>query len=238
MNTSHNLDPVSREMQNAFVDGQLDAAEWTAMLERIGADAELRREICELRATKDMVRSAYAGVAPRARRVAAPSGWRGWGIAATLVVAVAAGWIGHAQVNGAHDWNGVAQRGVVLPGVSENHVLVHIALGGDERLARALDEVEDLLRSARASGRAVQVEVVVNSTGLDLLRVDASPYRARVAALRGEYSNLTFLACNQAIERLHERGVRVRLLPGVHVTSSALELVVKRLHGGWVYIRA
>ena len=73
-------------MQNAFVDGQLDAAEWTTMLERIGADAELRREICELRATKDMVRNAYAGVKPRARRVAAvAAGWRGWGLAATLV---------------------------------------------------------------------------------------------------------------------------------------------------------
>jgi intracellular sulfur oxidation DsrE/DsrF family protein len=238
MNPSNHLDPVSREMQNAFVDGQLDAAEWTAMLERIGADAELRRDICELRATKDMVRSAYSGVVPRARRPAAKGGWRSWGIAATLVVAVAAGWVSHGLVDSGREWSGAVQRAAALPGVSENRVLVHVASGGDERLARTLDEVEDLLRSARASGRALQVEVVANSTGLDLLRVDASPYHARVATLRGEYSNLTFLACNQAIERLHERGVTVELLPGVHVTSSALELVVKRLHGGWVYIRA
>lgn len=238
MSTSKHLDPVSREMQNAFVDGQLDAAEWTAMLERIGADAELRRDICELRATKDMVRSAYSGVAPRAGRVTATRGWRGWGIAATLVVAVAAGWIGHALFDRGRDSTIQRQGATALRDVSENRVLVHIASGGDERLASVLDEVEDLLRSARASGRAVEVEIVANSTGLDLLRVDASNQRARVAALRGEYSNLTFLACNQAIERLHEQGVRVRLLPGVHVTSSALELVVKRLHGGWVYIRA
>jgi uncharacterized protein len=237
MNPSKHLDPVSREMQNAFVDGQLDAAEWTALLERIGGDAQLRHEICELRTTKDMVRSAYGSLAPRARRLTAPGGWRGWGIAATLVIAVAAGWVSHGLLDRGRDWSGAVQRAAALPGVSENRVLVHVASGGDDTLAGALDEVEDLLRVARASGRALQVEIVANSRGLDLLRAGVSPQSGRVEALRREYPNLAFLACNQAIERLNERGVTVELLPGVHVVSSALEQVVKRLHGGWVYIR-
>lgn len=230
-------DGVSREMQNAFVDGELDTAEWTAMLERMGSDPELRREICELRATKDMVRSAYEGVTPRARRVTATGGWRGWGMAATLVIAVAAGWVAHGLVDSGRNWSGAVQRAAGLPGVSENRVLLHVASGGDKTLAGALDEVEDLLRVARASGRPLQVEIVANSQGLDLLRAGVSPQSARVEAMRREYPNLAFLACNRAIERLNEHGIRVELLPGVHVVSSALDQVVKRLQGGWVYIR-
>ena len=53
MNSKDHFLETSREMRSAFVDGQLDAAEWAAMLEQIGADAALRREICELRATKE-----------------------------------------------------------------------------------------------------------------------------------------------------------------------------------------
>lgn len=238
MNRENHPGDVSREMQSAFVDGQLDAAEWGAMLERIGADPTLRREICELRATKDMVRSAYAGLAPSRHVRLRSARWRGWGIAALLVACVAAGWIGHALV-GFGDASGREGRGVAtLHGIPADRVLVHVSSGNRETLATALDEVEDLLRGARSEGRKIRVEIVANSTGLDLLRLNASPYRARVAALRHEFPNLTFVACHQTIERLREHGVAVELLPGVQVAPSALDQVVKRLQGGWVYIRA
>jgi len=238
MNPQQGTGEVSREMQSAFVDGQLDAAEWAAMLEQIGADPTLRREICELRATKDMVRGAYAGLAP-ARRGGAPArGWRGWGLAALLVAGIAAGWAGHGLIRSG-DGTALAGRGAAaLHEIAADHVLVHVSSGNRETLATALDEIEDLLRSARTAGRKIEVEIVANSTGLDLLRVKASPYLARVTELRREYPNLSFVACHQTIERLREHGVAVELIPGVQVAPSALDQVVKRLQGGWVYIRA
>jgi intracellular sulfur oxidation DsrE/DsrF family protein len=238
MNSKVYSDEVSREMQSAFVDGQLDSAEWAAMLERIGADPALRREICELRATKDMVRGAYSGLTPARRGRLRAGSWRGWGLAASLVAGIAAGWVGHGLSGTGDDSEIAGRRAGALRGVSADHILVHVSSGNRETLATALDEVEDLLRSARSAGREIAVEIVANSTGLDLLRVNASPYLARVAALRREYPNLSFVACHQTIERLREKGVAVELLPGVQVAPSALDQVVKRLQGGWVYIRA
>jgi len=237
MSTIGSSDQVSREMQNAFVDGQLDAVEWTAMLERIGHDAELRQDICELRATKDMLRSAYAGAKPRRRGSGAAGHWRVWGLAAMLMASVAAGWLGHALRDAGTGTAGVSGA-AVLRSVDADRILVHVSSGQRESLQTALDEVEDLLRGARSTGRTVEVEIVANSTGLDLLRVSASPYLGRVAALRREFPNLRFVACHQTIERLREHGVAVELLPGVQVAPSALDQVVKRLQGGWVYIRA
>jgi intracellular sulfur oxidation DsrE/DsrF family protein len=238
MSTMDRLEDVSREMQNAFVDGQLDAVEWSAMLERIAGDAALRRDICELRAAKDMVRGAYADVKPDGREQLRSRGWRGWGIAALLVACIAAGWTGRAMIGAGGAGENPGQRAAALRDVAADRILVHVSSGNRETLGTALDEVEDLLRGARAAGRKVDVEIVANSTGLDLLRVDASPYLARVATLRRQFPNLTFVACNQTIERLREHGVAVDLLPGVHVAPSALDQVVKRLQGGWVYIRA
>jgi GNAT superfamily N-acetyltransferase len=169
MSTANHSNNVSREMQNAFVDGQLDAAEWSAMLERIGADAELRREICELRAAKDMVRDAYAGVNPRQRRVAVAAGWRGWGLAAMLLAGIAAGALGHALLDASRE-SAQVSNAAALRSIDANRILVHVSSGERASLQTTLDEVEDLLRTARLANRSVEVEIVANSTGLDLLR--------------------------------------------------------------------
>jgi intracellular sulfur oxidation DsrE/DsrF family protein len=121
---------------------------------------------------------------------------------------------------------------------SADRVLVHIASSDAGHVGPALDGIEGLLRDARAAGRPVAVEVIANIGGIDLLRVGASPYPARVAALQAAYPELSFIACGQTLERLRERGATVQLLPGVRRASSALDQVVRRLQEGWVYVKA
>lgn len=229
---------VSREMRNAFVDGQLDAADWSAMVERMGHDEALRREVCELRTLKDMVKGAYAHERP-GRPSPEPSRW-GWARAAGIAVLFgAAGWLGHAAVQTHGGVAGLLARGAVeLRGVSGDRILVHIASAKPDVVNPALQEVEDYLRDARAAGRPVKVEIVANSAGLNILRADKSEYANRLEALLAAYPNLAYVACNQTLDRLREKGGPVALLPGVHVAPTALDEIVKRLQEGWVYIRA
>jgi uncharacterized protein len=221
---------ISQEMQNAFVDGQLDAADWTALVERMGRDDALRRKVCELRTLKDMTRGAYAGVhlqrgAPLADRM------RWTRVAAVALVFALAGWL-------AHDALAPGRILTELRGVAAERILVHIASSRGEVVDTALQEVEDYLRDARAAGRQVKVEIVANNTGMDILRADTSAYAARLERLRAAYPNLTYIACNQTADRLREKGATVKLLPGVHVAPTALDEIVKRMQEGWVYIRA
>jgi len=221
---------VSREMQNAFVDGQLDAADWTALVERMGGDESLRRQLCELRTLKDMVKGAYADARPSRAPTAADR--RGWARVAGLALVFAlAGWL----VHGATDRG---QAAAELRGVSAGGIVVHVASSRGEVVNTALQEVEDYLRDARAAGRKVKVEIVANQTGMDILRSDTSAYAKRLERLHAAYPNLTFSACNQTADRLREKGVAVKLLPGVHFAPTALDEIVKRMQQGWVYIRA
>ncbi|MGA8049992.1 MAG: hypothetical protein WCA09_07420 [Burkholderiales bacterium] len=221
---------VSREMQNAFVDGQLDAADWTAMVERIGTDETLRRQVCELRTVKDMLRGAYADAHPRT--FARASNRWGWArVAGVALVFALAGWLAHDALERIHS-------GAELRGVAADRILVHVASSRGEVVDTALQEVEDYLQEAHAAGRTVRVEIVANNSGMDILRADASAYAKRLERLRAAYPNLTYIACNQTADRLRERGVAVRLLPGVHVAPTALDEIVKRMQQGWVYIRA
>ena len=113
-----------------------------------------------------------------------------------------------------------------------NGLVVHVASSRGEVVNTALQEVEDYLRDARAAGRKVKVEIVANQTGMDILRSDTSAYAKRLEQLHAAYPNLTFIACNQTADRLREKGVKVKLLPGVHYAPTALDEIVKRMQQG------
>lgn len=235
MNEEHG---VSAEMQSALVDGQLDAAEWERVAGRIEGDARLREDLGALRTVKDMVQHAYA-LPPRSPPQGAAGGRRWAAIAALCLVSAGAGWLGHAAfAPGISETEAALTEGASLREVSNERVVLHVSSSRRETLRLALDEVEDVLRVSAQRGRRVEIEIVANSSGLELLRADTSPFPARIASLRTQYSNLTLVACNQTIDRLREKGVEVRLLPGVQLAPSALDQIVRRLQGGWSYVRA
>lgn len=227
---------ISEEMQSAFVDGELAPAEWARVAGMQQRDERLRRELCELRAVKELVQRAYPAAA-RERRRASPVRWAG--IAALCVLSVAAGWLAHSAWGPqAIDVESALTAGATLREVSGDRVLVHLTSARRDTVAATLDEVEALLGAARRDGRRLRVEIVANSSGLNLFRADVTQFAERLAALRAAYPELTLVACNQTMKGLRERGVAVKLLPGVEVAPSALDEVVKRLQLGWAYVRA
>jgi len=235
MKTEHD---VSREMQSAYVDGEVDQADWGRIAGHLGRDEALRAEVCGIRTVKDLVQGAYA-VPPQAPRRGAAGGRRWAAIAALCLVSASAGWLLHAAL--APDVSvteAALAEGASLREVSNERVVLHVSTSRRETLQTALDDVEEVLRAAARRGRRIEIEIVANSSGLELLRADTSPFPARIASLRAQYSNLTLVACNQTIDRLREKGVMVRLLPGVQSAPTALDQIVKRLQGGWAYVRA
>lgn len=234
MKTEHD---VSREMQSAFVDGELDQADWGRIAEQLGRDEALRAELCEIRTVKDLVQRAYA-VPPQAPRHGVAGGRRWAAIAALCLVSAGAGWLGHAAfAPGVSETEAALTEGASLREVSNERVVLHVSSSRRETLQTALDDVEEVLRASAQRGRRIEIEIVANSSGLELLRADTSPFPARIASLRAAYSNLTLVACNQTIDRLREKGVTVHLLPGVQSAPTALDQIVKRLQGGWAYVR-
>lgn len=235
---------VSDEFLNAFVDDQLDAAEKSQAFDAIGHDDTLKERVCELRGLKEMMKHAYAH--PPAR-VPAVKGRRSrasylQALAACLLLCIgaASGWF-------AHVWTGIGsdrEMARLLQSVQRNDVggepqklIVHVSSSNPVRLKSALDETEGLLDSYRRSGRKLQVEIVANSGGVDLLRADVSPYAKRIGLMQEKYPNLGFMACGQTIKKLQKKGVNVRLLPHTGVASSALEQITLRLKEDWVYIK-
>jgi intracellular sulfur oxidation DsrE/DsrF family protein len=100
-------------------------------------------------------------------------------------------------------------------------------------MQEALDMVEAYLAKA---GRA-KVELVVNNSGLDLLREESSFHAERIAALAARYDTLAFVACGNAIARYRSAGLDVTLLPEAKVAQTAVEHIVDRVRQGWTYLK-
>jgi intracellular sulfur oxidation DsrE/DsrF family protein len=234
---------------NAFIDGELSADQQAEFLEAMREDPELARQVCEMNRLKAGLRLAYAQPPKPRQRVAAKvkASWRSLAAGFVLLAAgVVSGWLLHA---GAPDWRGGSERFVVLdpqgrgrqPAVAaeeETRIVFHLTNADQAVAGELLDEIEGMLTAYEADGRPLRVEVVSHSEGLDLLRERLSMHQSRIHQLANRYANLTFVACQNTIDRLRvEHGIEVKLIPDAEVIDSGVNHVVKRQKEGWSYIR-
>jgi len=247
-------DEISDETLNAFIDGELDAAGKSEVFEALGNDRELSQQACELRRLGELVRHAYDNPPaieqyrePATRRM---SRWH-QGLAASLLLGLGAalGWTVH-QPEQAPDgpllnamyWDKdkafqntdinqiTAQQGT-------KRIIVHLNTSSASKFGEALNTAEQLLETYGDDG--AEIEVVANASAIRMLRAGYSPYAARVQDLQQRYINLTFLACQDAIDHASEMEggtTQVKMLPDVDITPSALEHILNRLSDGWVYL--
>ncbi|HCA26693.1 MAG TPA: hypothetical protein DEP05_03465 [Betaproteobacteria bacterium] len=235
---------ISDELVNAFVDHQLDEAEKSRLFDLVEQDEVLNRRVCECHRLKEMVRHAYdhppaAGRREGRKRRFAPY-LQSLVAGLLLLIGAGAGWFAHGQprlTEHAANLPGLL-REAKAPVVLGGRVILHVGSSRPAELRAALDTTEYLLRVSKHSNQQLQLEVIANGGGLDLLRTGVSPYARRIRLLQRTYPNLSFLACHQTVTHLRQEGVAVKLLPGIREAPSALAQVVKRLQEGWQYIQA
>ncbi len=229
---------------NALLDGQLAPGERARVERQINADSAVRARLDELERVQALVRKGFDDTRRRARRPR--GGWRysAAAAAAMLVVGLALGWGLRANLSPAPGAVPVDDAYVMLPvhlappTAGAGKVLLHLGSSDADRARTALARVEALLAQYADERKRVSFEVVVNSTGLDLLRAGTSPVGERIRALQQRYGNLTFVVCRQTFERWRtEHGAEPALLPGVVVGAPALEHIITRLEEGWTYLR-
>lgn len=237
-------DTVSNEFLNAFVDGELAADERAKALGLLEEDLGFKGQVCETRVLKELVRGAYGDLPGQAP--SSPQSWCTplWGRALAagllLCLGLGGGWLARGQL----DQPPIIDRLAGFPDgyqpiafssqVDHDKIVLHLDSADQSRMEAALDLAERLVAER---GERARVEVVVNSYGLNLLRQDTSPLKARIDRLADQYGNLAFVACGQTIARLHREGVEVRLIPEASVATSAIGEILERMRQGWVYVR-
>lgn len=238
---------VSDETLQAFVDGQLDVADSEALMARLQADPALAQRVCSLRSLQSMVRLAYAEPPQAVRRprdtARRPFVQRcaigclillvgliaGWGLRGGMEPGLPAG-TALAALDGYQTVSLVQQPD---PG----RIMLHLDSDDPARMAAVLGRAEALLDEAERQGRPIQLEIVANSHGINLMRAGVSPHADRIARMTQRHANLHFIACSQTIARITAQGQKVELLPVARAAPTAVGEIVTRLQQGWTYVK-
>jgi len=237
---------VSEEILHAFIDGELDVAESEKLIARMQEDRALSQRVCELRNLRSMVRLAYAEPPVVAARP--PVDRRRQLIqrcafgCLVLLAGLSSGW----ALRGLDQQAGVARPAAFQAGyqtvslareADPNRVVLHIDSAAPDKMRATLDQAERLLVDAERQGRVMQLEIIANSRGIELLRAGHSPYAERIARMQQRHPNLAWVACGQSIARLTSEGQKVDLLPDTLTAPTAIGEIVTRLQQGWTYVR-
>lgn len=237
---------VSDEILHAFIDGELDVAESEALVARMHEDKALAQRVCALRSLRGMVRLAYAEPPVVERRLPAVRRRQLMQRCAVgclvLIAGLSSGW----ALRGLELQAGAARPAAVEAGyrtvslareADPNRVVLHIDSAAPDKMRATLDQAERLLDDAERQGRVMQLEIIANSRGIELLRAGHSPYAERIARMQQRHPNLAWVACGQSIARLTSEGQKVDLLPDTLTAPTAIGEIVSRLQQGWTYVR-
>jgi uncharacterized protein len=240
-----NNQDISDEFLNSFVDNQLDTAEKTQAFDAISQNETLKERVCELRGLKELIQHAYSQ--PPVQRRSTIRQLRPWkkqlqALAACLLLLLGgiSGWITHSWSNrqNSHELAAIIQSTPSINAIADTRkIIVHLSTSSPMKLKAALDETESLLDNYRRANHQVQVELIANKQGVDLLRSNVSAYKERISLMHDKYPNLNFFVCGQTIAKLKNNGENVQLLPHTGIASSAADQINKRLHEGWGYVR-
>jgi len=236
-------DSISDEKLNALLDNELDSEERAQILSIMQNNSGVANRYSELRRVKESIITAYdspplnsavVNVSTLHKKqkfsVAVAS-------AGLLLIGSAVGWVGGTLLtdNKPSTFYNVAQLSSSL--FNDNNILIHINTMDPDQVNLALEAAERLLQAEHNSGKVFKIEIVTNAGGLGILR-QSSPYAELIQELASNYHNISFKACGVAkrTASLNE-GREIQLLPQAEDIPAALDLILRRLKDGWIYVK-
>ena len=243
-----NIRDITEDKLNLFIDDQLDTDEMNEIREALLDNKELREQVCQLKAVRELVGYAYSEVPPSSHEVPhrKRSGSyvsRAVAASVTLAVGVILGWTTYGYspnaiqaISAENTFQYVANH--VKAEQGKRKIVLHIDSSDVKVVNAALNEADNLLTTYRKANTPIELDIITNKGGINILRPGMSPYVARIQALMDD-DDVAIYACNRSVAKaLKKEGIEIKLMPGVTQNKSARELIPQRLEKGWVYIKA
>jgi intracellular sulfur oxidation DsrE/DsrF family protein len=106
----------------------------------------------------------------------------------------------------------------------------------------ALNNAENVMEYYRGKGEDVEIEIVAYGPGLNMLRADTSPVKARIAQIANADASfpakIAFSACNNTLQSMEKReGHAITVIPQAKIVPAGIVRLTELEEHGWSYIR-
>ena len=202
-----NIRDITEDKLNLFIDEQLDSDEMNEIHEALLDDKELREQVCQLKAVRELVGYAYSEVPPSRHENPAPKrmgSYMGRAVAAsvTLVVGVVLGWSTYEYspnaiqaISAENTFQYVANH--VKADHGKRKIILHIDSSDLQVVNAALNEADQLLATYRKANTPIELDIITNKAGINILRPGMSPYISRIKQLIDNNDEVAIYACNR-----------------------------------------
>lgn len=236
----------SDEFLNAYLDDELSHSDKARLLAAARQNEALSRRLCQLQRVRNMVQLAYHDVSRPLEEQPVPQKKTPFlprlaGVASILLLAgVVGGWFTHHYFDRQVGLTEMVQE-LRLNNPQANapwKLMVQVSSDDNHRFNVLIDETERLLKTAQENNEQVTIQILANSSGINLLKDDGSPTAIRVRNLNRKYHNLLLTACGQTLQKLKLAHQPVpRLLSEATIVPSALQEVIEKQRLGWTYVK-
>lgn len=120
----------------------------------------------------------------------------------------------------------------------QHRLVIQVDDNDPAKMNLALNNLVNAYEYYEKKGESVQVELVAYGPGLNMLRADTSPVKARLATLKMTYDNAVFSACGNT-----RRGMAKAEQKDIPLVSEAREVpagvvrILELQEQGWSYVR-
>ncbi len=227
---------------NAYADGELRNHEKAEFEDALQKDPALKLALNNAYTLKKQLQGVYKNtikheIARRKNTINA----RVASYAIILLLTFSGGWISSDLIHTGHiktQQASTPEQQINAPTHQQGKYIIHVNKHDDDMFKKTLNKIETLLASNEQVSNQLELEIIANAGGLDLLRVGATPYTQKIQQLINDYPNIKFIACANAIERLQEQGKQPNLIKAVyHNSTTAIDQIIRRVHDGWTYIK-
>ena len=102
----------------------------------------------------------------------------------------------------------------------------------------ALNNASNINKYYMDHGEEAEIQIVAFGPGLNMLRADTSPVKARIASLAQNYDNIEYKACENTIKGMERKsGKDVTLISEAEVVPSGVIEIIHLQEQGWSYIK-
>lgn len=131
-----------------------------------------------------------------------------------------------------------AQRDAHAQAKPMHRLVFHVSESDADRMTMVLNNLTNAAQAWSARGESYEIEVVAIGPGLNMLRDDTSPVKARVKSLAEGIPHLTFSACENTRQGMKKReGKEIPLIPQARSVPSGIVRLVELQEQGWTYAR-
>ena len=118
-----------------------------------------------------------------------------------------------------------------------HRLAIQVSTADPAVMALALSNVVNVSEEYARSGEEIEVEIVAYGPGLNMLREDTSPVKARVKSIAQSMPYVTFRACgNTQATMSKNEGKEIVLLPEAKVVKAGVVRLMELQEAGWSYI--